>query len=86
MKRQRLTSCYVKGADGNLKACGWQEALNVVAEKLNSTAGSDMAVVAGGLADAESLVAVKDLFNRYIHFCGRVGGGMVYFSKLELVH
>jgi len=65
LKRQRLTSCYVKGADGNLKACGWQEALNVVADKLNSTAGSDMAVVAGGLADAESLVAVKDLFNRF---------------------
>lgn len=65
LKRQRLTSPYVKGADGNLKACGWEEALNVVAEKLNSTPASDMAVVAGGLVDAETLVSVKDLFNRY---------------------
>jgi len=65
LKRQRLTSPYVKGEDGNLKACGWAEALNTVAEKLNSTAGSDMAVVAGGLVDAETLVSVKDLFNRY---------------------
>jgi NADH dehydrogenase (ubiquinone) Fe-S protein 1 len=65
LKRQRLTSPYVKGADGNLKACGWEEALSVVAEKLNSTPASDMAVVAGGLVDAETLVSVKDLFNRY---------------------
>jgi len=65
LKRQRLTTPYVKGANGNLKPCGWEEALVTVAQKLNTTAGTDMAVVAGGLVDTETLVAVKDLFNRY---------------------
>lgn len=65
LKRQRLTTPYVKGKDGNLKACGWEEALIHVANKLNFIDGSNMAVVAGGLVDTETLVAVKDLFNSF---------------------
>jgi len=65
LKRQRLTTPYVKGANGSLQATGWKEALTVVAERLNGTAAKDMAVVAGGLVDTETLVSVKDLFNRY---------------------
>ena len=65
LKRQRLTTPYIKGEDGNLKACGWEEALINVAAKLHSVDGSDMAIVAGGLVDTETLVAAKDLFNMY---------------------
>lgn len=36
-----------------------------VASRLHSVKGSDMAVVAGDMADAETLVALKDLFNRF---------------------
>merc|ERR1712142_397071 len=36
LKRQRLTTPYVKGANGNLKPCGWEEALVTVAQKLNT--------------------------------------------------
>jgi len=65
LKRQRLNTPYVKGKDGNLKPCGWEDALVHVAKKMNSIAGEDLAVVAGGMVDAETLVAVKDLFNKY---------------------
>lgn len=65
LKRQRLNTPYVKGEDGNLKPCGWEAALNHIAMKLNTSAPGDMAVVAGGLVDTETLVAVKDLFNKY---------------------
>lgn len=65
LKRQRLTSPYVRGSDGNLKACGWEEALVEVASRLHSVKGEEMAVVAGGMVDTETLVAVKDLFNRF---------------------
>merc|ERR1712168_1713792 len=54
-----------KGCDGNLRPCGWEEALTTVAHQLNATSPSEMAVVAGGLVDAETLVSVKDLMNRY---------------------
>jgi len=65
LKRQRLTSPYVKSADGSLQATGWEEALVAVANKLHTLSGNEMAVVVGGMADAEALVAVKDLFNKY---------------------
>lgn len=65
LKRQRLTSPYVRGEDGNLKACGWEDALVEVASCMHSTPGADMAVVAGDLIDAETLIAVKDLFNKF---------------------
>jgi len=65
LKRQRLTSPYIRGDNGNLKACGWEEALVEVASKMHSVKGSEMAVVTGGMVDAETLVAVKDLFNKF---------------------
>ena len=40
-------------AVGNLKAASWEEALGVVAAKLQSTAAKDIAAVVGPLADAE---------------------------------
>jgi len=64
LKRQRLTSPYKRTADGGLAPCGWEDALVEVAKRLHATDASDMAVVAGGLADAEALVALKDLFNK----------------------
>ncbi|EDO49065.1 predicted protein, partial [Nematostella vectensis] len=65
LKRQRLTTPMVKDARGNLTACTWEEALISVAQKMTSLNGNEMVAIAGGLADAEALVAMKDLFNRY---------------------
>jgi len=64
LKRQRLTVPMVKGKDGNLTAVSWEDALVTVAKMLDSTPSDQIAAVAGGLVDAESLMALKDLLNR----------------------
>ena len=55
----------VKDDKGNLTPCTWEEALVEVAQRLSQVKGAEVAAVAGGFADAESLVALKDLFNSY---------------------
>jgi len=64
LKRQRLNTPYIRGQDGNLQPCGWEDALVATAGELHACAPGDMAVVAGNFVDAETLVATKDLFNR----------------------
>ncbi|KAL3831459.1 hypothetical protein ACJMK2_023206 [Sinanodonta woodiana] len=63
LKRQRLTNPFVKDDKGNLVQAKWEEALTLAAEKLVSVPGEQIAAVAGGLVDAESLVCLKDLLN-----------------------
>lgn len=53
----------VKDEGRNLAPCSWEDALIFVAQKLQDVKGQEMAAVVGGLADAESLVALKDFFN-----------------------
>ena len=57
--RQRLDKPYVR-ENGALKAVTWDEALKRAAEMLN-VAGDQIGVIAGDLADAESMKAAKDL-------------------------
>ncbi|XP_038044920.1 NADH-ubiquinone oxidoreductase 75 kDa subunit, mitochondrial-like [Patiria miniata] len=64
LKRQRLTIPMVKNEEGNLTPTNWEDALTRVAVELNNTDGSDIAAIAGGLVDAEALVALKDLLNK----------------------
>lgn len=63
LKRQRLTKPMVKDESGNLTPCSWEEALVEVAQKMKDLNGKEIAAVAGGFADAEALVALKDLLN-----------------------
>lgn len=63
LKRQRLITPMLRGSDGNLKPVDWEAALLTVGKAIKS-AGDQVAVVAGGLADAEALVALKDLANK----------------------
>ena len=65
LKRQRLTKPMVKDDKGNLTPCTWEEALVEVAQRLSQVKGAEVAAVTGGFADAESLVALKDLLNSY---------------------
>jgi NADH dehydrogenase (ubiquinone) Fe-S protein 1 len=63
LSHQRLsTPLFHK--DGALVAASWEEELETVASAITSIAPSDMVAVAGQLADAESMTALKDLFNR----------------------
>ncbi|XP_065897520.1 NADH-ubiquinone oxidoreductase 75 kDa subunit, mitochondrial-like [Dysidea avara] len=66
LKFQRLTEPMVKGDDGQLQPTDWESALIEVASKLRQLDGENMAAIAGGLADAESLVALKDLLNKFM--------------------
>lgn len=64
LKRQRLVSPFVRDHSGKLVAVEWEEALIAVARALQSAKGEEIAAIAGGFADAEALVALKDLLNR----------------------
>ncbi|XP_028831415.1 NADH-ubiquinone oxidoreductase 75 kDa subunit, mitochondrial [Denticeps clupeoides] len=64
LKRQRLTQPMVKSASGDLVTTSWEDALTRVAGVLQGAHGSDVAAIAGGLADAEALMALKDLLNK----------------------
>jgi len=64
LKRQRLTTPLVKNSSGQLAPASWEDAIVSVAKVLDSTPPENIAAVAGGLADGESLMAMKDLMNR----------------------
>lgn len=64
LRRQRLVTPMVRGTNGLLKPCDWDDAFYAIADKISRTSGSEIAALAGGLVDAESLVALKDLMNR----------------------
>ncbi|XP_046350051.1 NADH-ubiquinone oxidoreductase 75 kDa subunit, mitochondrial-like [Haliotis rufescens] len=64
LKRQRLTSPFVKNSQGNLVATDWENAFIRVAQKLREVSGDQVAAVAGGQVDAEALISLKDLLNR----------------------
>ncbi|XP_023335679.1 NADH-ubiquinone oxidoreductase 75 kDa subunit, mitochondrial isoform X2 [Eurytemora carolleeae] len=64
LKRQRLTTPMLQDGSGNLAPVSWEDAIVAVAKALDSTPSDQVAAVAGGLADGESLMALKDLLNR----------------------
>ncbi|XP_053554628.1 NADH-ubiquinone oxidoreductase 75 kDa subunit, mitochondrial [Bombina bombina] len=64
LKRQRLTQPMIRNSEGHLVHATWEDVLTQVAGVLQSVQGKDVAAIVGGLADAEALVALKDLLNR----------------------
>lgn len=65
LKRQRLTVPMVKDSRGQLRQAVWEEALMAVASKIAQCQSDKIAAVVGGLVDVESLVALKDMLNRF---------------------
>ncbi|KAN0063954.1 ndufs1 NADH-ubiquinone oxidoreductase subunit [Thecaphora frezii] len=65
LKYQRLTTPLIKQGDRFVPA-SWPEALATIAEGLaqSGAQGDEIKAVAGALADAESMVLLKDLVNR----------------------
>ncbi|MEB3702309.1 NADH-quinone oxidoreductase subunit G [Candidatus Bealeia paramacronuclearis] len=61
LKYQRLDRPYVKDASGRLQESTWEEAFNTIAERVRETDGSKIGALAGNLADAESMVLLKEL-------------------------
>ena len=60
LRTQRLDVPYVR-KDGKLQEASWDEALKVVAEKLKSVPGGKIAAIAGDMACAESMFALREL-------------------------
>ena len=63
LKRQRLTEPMIRDAHNRLRPALWEDALQVVASKMNDCAPERVSAVVGGFADAEALVCLKDLLN-----------------------
>ena len=60
LKRRRLDSCWVR-RHGKLVKASWDEAFAAIAAKLKEMPGERIGALAGDLADAESMLALKDL-------------------------
>ena len=60
LKRRRLDRPWLR-REGKLIAVSWPEALAAIAERLQGLSGARIGAIAGDLADAESMVALKDL-------------------------
>ncbi|MDX1922322.1 MAG: NADH-quinone oxidoreductase subunit NuoG [Alphaproteobacteria bacterium] len=64
LKRQRLDTPYVRGVDGKLKPANWGEAFAAIARQLKGLPGEGIAAIAGDLADAEAMFALKQLMQQ----------------------
>jgi NADH-quinone oxidoreductase subunit G len=60
LRRQRLDRPYVR-RDGKLQEASWDEAFQAIAARLKGLSGDRVAAIAGDLACAESMAALKDL-------------------------
>jgi NADH-quinone oxidoreductase subunit G len=76
LMRQRLDRPYIRRR-GKLEPATWAEALTAIAARLKGLDGGRIAAIAGDMADAESLVALKDLMGALgsPHLECRQGGG-----------
>jgi NADH-quinone oxidoreductase subunit G len=63
LKTQRLDSPYIR-KNGRLAPAGWDEAFALVAEKLKAARPDRIGAIAGDLAGAEEMFALKDLLTR----------------------
>ncbi len=63
LRTQRLDRPYVR-KDSMLVPATWPEALAAIAERIKATPAGRIAAIAGDLAGAEEMFAVKDLFQR----------------------
>ncbi len=63
LKRQRLDTPYIREG-GKLRPAGWDAALALAAQKIREAGPQKIAAIAGDLACAESMMALKDLWDR----------------------
>ena len=63
LKTQRLDTPYVR-ENGKLRAASWDEAFAAIAAKLRELKDDQVAAIAGDLACAESMKALKDLLGK----------------------
>lgn len=64
LKKQRLSFPILKSQDGQVKELRWEEAMNLIRDKLEGVKGSEIAGFVGRFADIESTCALRDLLHR----------------------
>ena len=64
LKRQRLDTPYIREG-GKLRPASWNEALPLAAQKMKAATPAGMAAIAGDLPCAESMMALKDLWDKF---------------------
>ena len=62
-KRQRLDKPYIRQKDGKLSPVSWDVAFERIRNEVEKLDGSELGALAGDLCDAESMLALKDLFS-----------------------
>jgi NADH-quinone oxidoreductase subunit G len=63
LRTQRLDQPYVR-VNGRLQAASWKDAFAVIADKVKASDGKRIGAIAGDLAGAEEMFALKDLMGR----------------------
>jgi len=64
LRRQRLDKPFIRGRDGKLAPASWDDALGTVAARLKKAKPAAMAAITGDQCDAESMFALKRLFDK----------------------
>lgn len=60
-----LDCCHVQGPTG-LAPASWADAMAAIKQGLSGAKGNQIKAIAGKLADAESMIALKDMVNRLV--------------------
>lgn len=64
LKRQRLNKPMMRKEDGTFVSIEWKEAFTVIKNNMSKYGPNEMAALSGELVELESLVSLKDLFNK----------------------
>jgi NADH-quinone oxidoreductase subunit G len=78
LRTQRLDQPYVR-RDGKLEPASWDAAFDVIAGRMKVTPGNKIGAIAGDLAAAEEMFALKDLLTRLgsVHVEARTDGALL---------
>jgi len=63
LRVQRLDRPYIRGRDGKLAEATWEQAFTAIARRMSILPPQEMAALAGNLACAESVMALRDVLD-----------------------
>ena len=63
LKRQRIDRPYLRGKNGRLEECSWEEAFKAIQTKMGKAKADKIAALIGDQCDAESIYALKALMD-----------------------
>ena len=63
LKRQRIDRPYLRGKNGRLEECSWEDAFKAVQTKMGKAKADKIAALIGDQCDAESIYALKALMD-----------------------